>query len=130
VDSPEGWWRRVDDKQAVARIFHVGQHRREGWEACGMAVEFALKAIIHKREGFLAWPASSIYRTHDLDRLLALAGLSGSAMPVPVRLNLKVVLQWEVGHRYRAAPLPAQHVLQMFDATFGEHGVISWLRTR
>jgi hypothetical protein len=65
MDSPEEWWGRVEEKRTFAHL-GVGDPVacREAWITIGSAVEFALKAVIMKRERFNQWPdASSVIST-------------------------------------------------------------------
>lgn len=97
--------------------------------ASGFAVEFALKAVIMKRERFNQWPEDrEDLRTHDIRKLLSLAGINPRSLPHPLQVNFKVVLDWDRGHDYTLGSMERRYARSMLEATFGEHGVIPWLK--
>ncbi|MBO0906314.1 hypothetical protein [Jiella sonneratiae] len=132
MDTPEDWWRRVEDKRAVAARFKDDRkHAGEAWHASGSAVEFALKACILRREGWNRWPDRShrpdLY-VHDLGRLFAIAQISHEALPAELRASLRMVLSWRREHEYNGDRVPRRVARQMFEAAFGPDGVIEWLK--
>lgn len=130
--TSEGLWQRVADKRATALAMRDSRdHCREAWMAAGSAVEFAIKALIIKREGFNAWP-SKTHRPdlhhHNLRRLLMQAGIDLGAVPANIRPSLKVALDWDRHHDYQFAKMPRKQAREMYVSVFGEQGVIEWLR--
>lgn len=133
MNTPEEWWHLVDGKREVAFHFKDNRdHAVEAWNACGSGAEFALKAVILKRERFNRWPESSerpdLY-THNLRRLMGLAQITPADIPGPIRPAFKTVLSWDVEHRYKSDRMPRRQARQMYEATFGEQGVLKWLKT-
>ena len=133
MDTPEEWWRRIEGKRLVA--LHMKEDRRnavEAWDACGTSVEFALKAVILKRERWNRWPDKAdrpdLY-THDLRRLMALAGLDSSSIPRPMMPRFKTVLSWSRENEYQSALVPRRQARQIYEHAFGPDGVIEWLKT-
>lgn len=133
MDTPDEWWLRVEDKRAVAALMKESRdHAVEAWDACGIAVEFALKAYILKRERWNRWPdrseKPSLY-THDLILLMREAGIARDDVPPTLRTSLRTVLSWTREHAYQAERVPRKQARQMFESTFGVGGVIEWLKS-
>lgn len=129
----EAWWSRVESKRAVAvAMVDDRAHCREAWQATGHAVEFALKAVIMKRERLNRWPDKEdrpeLY-THDLRTLLGIAALDYRTLPRPLRASLKTVLDWDRSHDYRSGRMERRVARSMYEAAFGRDGAIPWLRT-
>lgn len=133
MDTPDEWWQRVEGKRAVAFVMKEDRHHAvEAWDACGTAVEFALKAYILKRERWNRWPSRRDrpdIHTHDLVRLMALVGLGRDAIPRDRMVAWKTVLSWSREHEYHSERVPRRQARQMFEATFGPKGVIVWLKS-
>lgn len=133
MDTPGEWWHGVEGKRKIAALMKDDRaHAAEAWDACGLAVEFALKAVILKRQRFNRWPErserSDLY-THDLRRLAEIALIGTSDVPSLVRPAFKTVLSWNIEHRYAGRRTPRRQARDMFEAAFGEGGVLQWLRT-
>lgn len=133
LNSPEEWFSRAADKEKVARHFAEDKvAAREAILAAGSAVEFALKAVIMKRERFNSWPERSsrpeIY-THDLYTLFELAGIDHAMMPVRLRARWKVVLSWNRWMDYEYGRVPRRVARDMVEAAFADDGVVPWLKT-
>lgn len=128
----DGLWRRCNAKRAVAQAMVENRnHCREAWVASGAAVEFALKAVIFRREKFNAWPSKAHrpeLHTHDLRKLFDLAGIDLKAAPREVRPAIRVVLDWDRNHDYNAAPMPRMVARGMVEAAFGPSGLVEWLK--
>jgi hypothetical protein len=103
---------------------------REAWMAAGFAVEFALKALIIKRERLNAWPSKDsrpeMY-THDLRSLFSLAQVDLADAPATLRGALRTVLDWNRGHEYTSGQMSRANARSMKKAVFDEEGVLAWL---
>jgi hypothetical protein len=111
----------ADDKNAAA----------DGHFHAGIAVEFALKAYIMRRERFNAWPSKEarpdLY-THNLRDLVAIAGIALTPT-MPSASSWYVALQWNRLQGYDPAPMPRKVARSMVDAVFGSSGVVTWIRS-
>lgn len=125
-------WHRCEAKRAVAlRMVEDRIHCREAWVASGAGVQFALKAVICKREKFNAWPSKAHrpdLHIHDLRKLFAAAGIDPREAPREVRPAIRQVLDWNRNHDYSAAPMPRMVARDMVRAAFGPGGVVEWLK--
>jgi hypothetical protein len=130
----EEWWARAESKRAVAKAMADSrEHCREAWFAAGFAVEFALKAVIMKRERMNRWPDKDErpeLHNHDINRLMALAGINPRAEIGSIRVNLRVALQWRREYDYVGGSMERREARSMVDAVCGAGGVLDWLRTR
>lgn len=130
--SVEGWRRRVDEKRAVAEAF-VDDRKvcREAWMASGAAVEFALKARIMSKERMNRWPdrtdAPELY-THDIKALVERADIPTRELPPLVRSSFRTVIGWNRYRDYEATRMPREEARSMYQAAFGEEGVVEWLK--
>lgn len=101
-------------------IFHVG-----------IGIECVLKALVMKKNGFLAWPSRS--RRPDLwsHNLVFLLGAAGVTIDPddPVAPAWLIVSQWDRGQGYDPKPTPLRVARDMVDAAFGRDGVASWLKS-
>jgi hypothetical protein len=127
----EGFLQRIADKRFVAELAVENRdHCVEAWMAAGYAVEFALKALIIKRERLSSWPSRADRRelyTHDLRVLFFAAGLSFADVPAARRSALKTTLDWDRLNEYKQQKMARQVARSMVDAAFGENGVVDWL---
>lgn len=98
--------------------------------AAGFAVEFALKALIIKRERLNAWPSKDrrpeLY-THNLRDLFQAAGIDLQAVPKPLRGSLRTVLDWNRAHEYTSGKMSRANARSMVAAALGPEGVVAWL---
>lgn len=117
-------------KEAAARA--LLDDRKQGatvWECAGFGVEFALKAIIAKKERFNEWPTAAAFPdlyTHNLRKLMVVAGVTLPANSV-VAPHFATVLHWDRQHSYSANRVPRRVAKQMFEAAFGPDGVVAWI---
>ncbi len=105
---------------------------REAWVAAGFGVEFALKALILKRERLNAWPSLEHrpdLHIHNLKKLFKIAGLDPNAAPTDVKPAIRQVLDWNRNHDYVARPMPRKVARSMVEAAFGPSGVVEWLKS-
>lgn len=108
-------------------------HCRKAWNCAGLAVELSLKLVILRNERFNAWPTREMRKdlhTHDLRRLMELAGIKTADVPPPLRSALKTVLDWSRGADYIGQRMPRQVARSMVDSALGEGKVIEWLLNR
>jgi hypothetical protein len=61
--------------------------------------------------------------------LLNLADIEKADIPPHLRPQFKTVLQWDPSHRYAAARMPRVLAVEMYEAAFGQEGVVMWLRS-
>jgi hypothetical protein len=127
------WWARVEAKRAVAlKMVDDRAYCREAWHNAGTAVEFALKAVIMKRERLNRWPDRDERRelhTHDLKDLMRIAGIDPRGLERPLKASLRTVLDWDRNHDYAVGTMERRVARSMVEATFGPDGVITWLKT-
>ncbi|MCB5176301.1 hypothetical protein [Microvirga lenta] len=101
------------------------------WSHCGFACECVLKAAIMDKERLNSWPSKGARKeshTHNLQDLAKILGWQ----PIPrdhVAPAWSVVVNWRRGHMYSLEMSPAA-AQDLFDATFGEEGVVTWIRQR
>jgi len=125
----------VQSEAATARLLarqNVPEAARKAtFHHCGTGIEYALKALIMRREGLNRWPDRTDpggYWIHDLKRLKAKAGLIiGPTHPVAPAWNIMV--RWDRGqdYLYSPNPLPRKVALAYVEAAFGPNGVVQWI---
>ena len=130
--TADGLWRRCEDKRSTAsKMVDDRRSCREAWVAAGFGVEFALKAVICKRERFNAWPSKASrpdLHNHDLKTLFKAAGIDLKTAPKEVQPAIKQVLDWDRNHDYSGARMPRKVAQGMVEAAFGPDGVVRWLK--
>lgn len=98
--------------------------------AAGFAVEFALKALIIRRERLNAWPSKDrrpeLY-THSLRDLFHAAGIELRAAPRGLRGALRTVLDWNRAHEYTSGKMSRANARSMVAAALDPEGVVAWL---
>ncbi|MBO0904681.1 hypothetical protein [Jiella sonneratiae] len=126
------WWSLVDEKQQLAAFAVEQRITRQVYELSGFGMEFALKAHIMGYEGLDGWPDRSsrpeLY-DHNLNRLLRYSGLDLATIPPDIAPNFRLALNWRRDHGYSSAKPSIIVARQIFDATFGAKGAVTWLRT-
>jgi len=104
---------------------------------CGYALEMALKARVCRCLGVDDYPEDKLkkaFKTHDLDDLLLLGGLSQAlsvATSPEVYANWSKAIKWRPEWRYRPiGSVDDADALTMLDALrIAPHGVLTWLQT-
>jgi hypothetical protein len=137
ADQPltaDAFLRMVESKRAVAVATVENKFAcREAWLASGFAIEFALKALIIRRERLNAWPSKDarpdLY-THDLRGLFRAADIDFHAAPATLRGSLRTVLDWNRGHEYSSGRMSRANARSMVAAAFDQDGVVAWLRSQ
>lgn len=129
--TPDRWRALAEGKRVVAlKMVEDRSHCHEAWHAAGLAVEFALKGYIMRRERMNRWPdredRGELY-THDLPALFRIAGIDPAGMIGPIRARLRVVLQWRREYEYVGRTMERRAARSMIDAAFGSGGVVQWL---
>ncbi len=119
-----------------ARIL-LGKGKLQGaYYLAGYAVECALKACIAKKTKRSEFPAKAEYirklYTHELDKLLSLAGLDAQlnkdmGANKVFEANWSTVKDWTEESRYRTSGLNGK---DMYNAVAGPDGVLPWIRLR
>lgn len=112
----------------------------------GYSLELALKAVICKRLNFPHYPdvgssttpmdVANIFRTHDLDILLTLSGMSNdiSLVSTNTRLfqNWSDLTKWKPSLRYEPlgtySLVDAQRMIEALEET--PNGVLTWIRSK
>ncbi|WIA55461.1 hypothetical protein N6H05_20900 [Sphingobium sp. WTD-1] len=134
VLTVDDWWAMVSREQATAdAMVNHRAHCDAAWNASGRAVEFALKAVIMKRERWNCWPDRTLaekYHTHDIRMLFRLAGIDVRTTPPPPRHLLRTVMDWKREHDYRPGRMTRQVARSMVKAAFSEEGVVQWLKNQ
>ena len=104
----------------------------------GYAVECALKACIARQFQQHDIPNRKLVNdayTHDLDKLLDLAGLRPTLQQEavanqPLQTNWNVVKDWEETSRYNPG-ITQEEAQDLYSAcTARQHGILAWLRNR
>ena len=132
--SADAFLRKVESKRAVA-LATVGDRLacNEAWLASGFAVEFAIKALIMRKERLNAWPSKEarpdLY-THDLARLFQIAGMDLKTARKPLRGAIRTALDWNRAHEYTSGRMSQANARSMVAAVFGDEGVITWLNNQ
>ena len=130
--TADDFLRMVETKRAVALATVEDRLAcREAWLAAGYAVEFALKALIIRRERLNAWPSKAVRRelyVHSLRDLLAIAGVELASIPKERRGSLRTVLDWNRAHEYTSGRISRANARSMVKAALDEDGVVAWLR--
>jgi len=124
-------------EEATARLL-VRQNvpdaaRKATFHHCGTGIEYALKALIMRREGLNQWPGRTDpggYWTHDLKKLKARALLKLTPTH-PVAPAWSIMVRWDRGqdYLYDPKPLPRKVALAYVEATFGPNGVVQWIKS-
>lgn len=104
----------------------------------GYAVECALKACIaraFRRNDIPRRQLVNDTHTHDLDRLLDLAGLrralrQESATQPPLEIHWKAVSAWRESARYNPGVTEQQARGLYFACTARRYGILAWLKNR
>ena len=119
-----------------ARIL-LGKGKLQGaYYLAGYAVECALKACIAKKTKRSEFPAKAEYirklYTHELDKLLSLAGLDAQlnkdiGANKVFEANWSTVKDWTEESRYRTSGLNGK---DMYNAVAGQDGVLPWIKLR
>ena len=134
ADQPltaDAFLRMVESKRIVAQA--VVEDRlacREAWMAAGFAVEFALKALIIRRERLNSWPSKEhrpeLY-THNLRDLFQAGGVDLKAAPRELRGAIRTVLDWNRAHEYTSGRMSRVNARSMVAAALDPEGVVAWL---
>ena len=79
-----------------------------------------------------AWPSRDarpdLY-THDLRKLLAIAGINFDASH-QIAAALHLAVQWDRNQGYDPQPMPTRVIDSWIMVAFGPEGVVTWLRAR
>jgi HEPN domain-containing protein len=126
----------ADLRSEEARIL-LGKGKPQGaYYLAGYAVECALKACIAKKTKRFEFPGKAEYirklYTHELDKLLSLAGLDAQlnkdmAANKVFEANWSTVKDWTEESRYRTSGLNGK---DMYNAVAGPDGVLPWIKRR
>jgi hypothetical protein len=130
--TAEAFANRIEGKRRVAAATvddRMACH--EAWMAAGYAVEFALKALIMRRERLNGWPSKEarpeLY-THNLRILFREAGLQTGSVPPELRGAVRTVLDWDRAHEYTSGRMSRANARSMVRAAFDRGGVVAWLQ--
>lgn len=130
-DTPEGWLSLVAQHEQAARL--LAEDRKvanQGFWHAGTATECALKAFIMRKERLNGWPSKESRPelwTHDLRQLVKAAGIKLDPK-APEGPSWHVVLQWDRNQGYDPNKMPRTVARAMVEATFGDQGVVTWIR--
>jgi hypothetical protein len=129
--TADAFLRMVESKRAVAlAVVENRQACREAWLAAGFAVEFALKALIMRRERLNSWPSREarpeLY-IHGLRSLFQAAGVDMQRAPPALRGALRTALDWNRAHEYTSGTMSRANARSMVAAAFDPKGVVAWL---
>jgi hypothetical protein len=129
--SPSEWLAVAKQHEASARLLAESRvAAAQAYFHAGFAVECALKAYIMSKGRLNGWPdrdsRPELY-THDLRKLVGIAGIQLSTTD-PIGPSWKVVLDWDRNQAYDPNPMPRRVARSMVEATFGQKGVVTWIR--
>ncbi|WP_353861254.1 hypothetical protein [Azospirillum formosense] len=104
----DDWERLANEKRRAAEILFRSRQFGSAYYEAGIALECMLKAKIMRKEGLNIWPDRSCRKdlyTHDLARLLKLAGLHDRMVAeakkvTDIGIAWSVAKQWTVDARY------------------------------
>lgn len=127
----------IQRRREAAALLHAGLFPGAFYLA-GYSIECALKACIARRTARFAFPNKRFAQecwTHDLDRLVHLAGAASdlerdAEANVALKLNWIVVQRWSESYRYDAAVTRTQARDLYFACTARHHGLLPWIRRR
>lgn len=126
-------WARAEAKMSVSMaMVEDRKHCREAWHNAGSAVEFALKAVIMRRERYNIWPSKEAkpeLHTHNLRSLFRLAAIDLHSAPKALRGSVRTALDWDRGHDYNPGTMKRSVARSMVNAVCGPEGVVAWLKT-
>ena len=126
----------ADLRAEEARILLAKGRPHGAYYLAGYAVECALKACIAKKTKRFEFPAKAEYArrlyTHELDKLLTLAGLDTQlekdmTANKSFKENWSTVKDWTEESRYRTSGLNGK---DMYNAVTGTDGVLPWIKLR
>ncbi len=131
------WWQLADRHLSTAEALKKAKQYPDAFYHAGYAVECALKAIICRDLFGGTWPSRQTFPegySHDLDRLLRLAGLKPRLMEARQRdeefgMNWETVRKWRETTRYEnlSAPRASAMILAVKQRRFG---MLTWLRNQ
>ena len=130
----------IDDWMALARVHKLSasalmkmpETRGAAWGHCGFGVECVLKATIMRVSQQSVWwtrnERPDLY-VHDLKKLAGFAGLSPQTIGTtdPLAPAWHTVFAWRREQSYNPMPMPAPVLKGLYDASFGQGGVVKWL---
>jgi HEPN domain-containing protein len=124
----------ADLRADEARVLLARGKPQGAYYLAGYAVECALKACIAKTTKRFQFPPKAEYArklyTHELDKLLTLAGLDAQLKKDMVtnktfEANWSTVKDWTEESRYRTSGLNGK---DMYNAVTGADGVLPWIK--
>lgn len=129
--SVEEWLMLVEQSEAAACLTIDNRLAcSRGYQECGFAVEYMLKAYIMRKERFNSWPTREARKdlyTHDLRKLKAIAGIT-SQLDDPNLAEWLEVEEWDRSQGYSPKLMPRKKAKDFYESVFGKNGVVTWLR--
>jgi hypothetical protein len=128
--------RLADLRASEAGVLAHNRKQQGAYYLAGYAVECALKACIAKQTKRHEFPPKHDYvrevYTHDLNKLLRLAGLdkqleTDMKANAALASNWNVVKLWDEAKRYVSSGLKGK---DMYAALTGSDGVLTWIKQR
>jgi HEPN domain-containing protein len=124
---------RTDEAKALLDAGHYSG----AYYLVGYSVECALKACVARQVRVGDFPDMKLAKaayTHDLDQLVAAAGLKAALdedrrANRSLELNWAIVKDWTVNSRYEVDKSPAQ-ARDLYSACVGRNGVLPWVKRR
>jgi HEPN domain-containing protein len=120
-----------------ARLLLDSEEYAGAYYLIGYAIECALKSCVAKQVRRFDFPDKKIATeafTHDLEKLLKVAGLSfefeSNCRSNPsLELNWAIVKDWTESSRYEIGITQSQ-ARDLYYACVGKHGVLSWIKKK
>jgi HEPN domain-containing protein len=128
--------RLANERIQDAKILFAARRWSAAYYLAGYAVECALKACIAKVMKAEEFPDKALADkcwTHDIERLVVLAGLKkqremASTADADMKQNWRTVEDWDESRRYaRSTKTEAQELLDAI--TDSKHGVLPWIKS-
>lgn len=129
----DDWWALVEQhKRSAKLLISEEMTANQGYYHVGLAVEAALKAYICKQNFFNHWPNRSVVPqlyTHNLFKLFEISGIVYEERS-EFAPSWATVLHWQRLQGYDHKIMSRTSVQSIYEAAFGDYGVVEWLRTK
>ena len=119
--------------EEAAVLFNAGQYDGCVY-LCGYVVELALKAVICRHLAINPYPASHVFKVHNVDDLVLFAGLRAeiAVLSGPRAAFWQIVTSWDSAFRYKPRnSYNHEQAAVWLDALRNvDEGVLPWLQTK
>lgn len=117
--TADEWWRKASGELAQARVLKASGHHDGAYFHAGQAVEFGIKALLLKRNGWATMPDTHKgAHWHDLpscaDAARLKADLNRRETPRVVRENWLTVKDWRSNARFPDMKVRHQEMVRLY----------------